>query len=384
MKWKNPGHEFDEVYKQISMKNGFYLFGAGDYGKQFLPVMDKEINVIGYIDNNLEKQKQMFHGYSCFSLENTDLHNGKYGIVITVSQIQRSPIIEQIKRAGYRQNIDFFTIEEFISVYFVYKYDKVYFSSISFLPSTACNLKCKACLNFNPFAKKFYVRSLDKIKADIDLFFKCVDRIMLFHVSGGEPMLYKHIAEVIKYIDKNYGDRIDTLRTVTNGTVIPNDDILEELSHCRVEITVDDYREAVPQYRDNFQVLLERLKKYNIKHYINYTNEWIDLAPDRTDYSNASEEEMIAHFDNCCQSWQELRDGNIYSCNYDAYATVAGINKKPDDEVFSLENFTPMKKKELIEFRLGYNAKGYANFCRKCRGISQNNPFKIPCAEQCD
>ena len=71
-----------------------------------------------------------------------------------LSQIQRGPIIEQVKKQGCRENVDFFVIEEFLSVYFIYKYDRVYFSSISFLPSTACNLKCKACLNFNPFAKK--------------------------------------------------------------------------------------------------------------------------------------------------------------------------------------------------------------------------------------
>ena len=36
MRWKNKGHEYDEVYRCISAKKGFYLFGCGDYGKQFL------------------------------------------------------------------------------------------------------------------------------------------------------------------------------------------------------------------------------------------------------------------------------------------------------------------------------------------------------------
>lgn len=35
MKWTNKGHEYDDMYLSISKKEVFYMFGAGDYGKQF-------------------------------------------------------------------------------------------------------------------------------------------------------------------------------------------------------------------------------------------------------------------------------------------------------------------------------------------------------------
>jgi len=382
MKWKNKGHEFDHVYKNIESKKSFYLFGAGDYGRQFLHMMKNEIGIKGFIDNSLEKQRATIDGLVCDTFEHVDFQDKSIGIILTVSQIQRGKIIVQLKKAGYILNEDFFIIEDFLSIYHVYKYDKVFFSAISLLPSTTCNLKCEACLNFNPYAKKFYVRSLTQVINDIDVFFKCVDRIMLFHVSGGEPMLYNDIAEVIMYIDKIYGDRIHTIRTVTNGTVIPSDEVLEKLSKCNVEITVDDYREAVPQYNNNFDALLKKLEQFHIKYYINKADEWIDLAPDRTDFSSWNETQLQQHFEECCQSWQELRDGKLYSCNYDAYATVAGINEIQDEEVFDLMNFTSDKKKELVEFRLGYNGKGYTNFCKKCRGFSEKNSSKLIPAKQ--
>lgn len=382
MKWEKPGHEFDHVYEIIKTKRNFYFFGAGDYGKQFLKVIKNEIEIKGFIDNNLQKQNDGYENYPCFSLSSVDIDSGKTGIIITVSQIQRSSVIAQLEAAGYVHNEDFFIIEEFLSIYFVYKYYKVYFSSISFLPSTACNLNCEACLNFNPYASKFYVREWENVVSDIDLFFKCVDRIMLFHVSGGEPMLYKNIADLIEYLDKNYGDRIDTIRTVTNGTIVPEDSVLEKLSKCNFEITVDDYRNAVPQYNNNFDKLLDKLDQYHIKYNINKADEWIDLAPDRTDFTAWTEEQLQKHFEQCCQAWQELRDGKLYSCNYDAYATVAGINEEPKEEIFDLENLGETKKKELVEFRLGYNHKGYANFCKKCMGFSSKNPYKVVPAKQ--
>ena len=83
---------------------------------------------------------------------------------------------------------------------------------------------------------------------------------------------------------------------------------------------------------------------------------------------------MILHRDRCSQSWQELRDGRIYNCNYAAYATVAGIAGEQDiEETYDLASFDAGKKKELIEFRLGYTTKGYTNFCRKCSGFTPEN-----------
>ena len=190
-------------------------------------------------------------------------------------------------------------------------------------------------------------------------------------------MLYKHLADIVEYIDKNYGNKIGTLRTVTNGTVIPNDDILSRLSKCSIEVTVDDYRDAVPQYRENFDKIIDKFNEYGIKYYINKVDSWIDLAPERTDYSMMSDEQLQRHRAECNQSWQERRDGKLYSCNYAAYATVAGLaGEQDEEETFDLNAITTKQKKELIEFRLGYTSKGYTNFCKKCRGFVRDNDVK--------
>lgn len=382
MKWRNKGHEYDAVYQKMAEKRSFYLFGAGDYGRQFINTLSAEIQINGYIDNDPNKQGDSIQGKKCYSLEEINLAPDE-GIIITMSQLARIVPVEQLKQRGYVENEDFFVIEEFLSVYNVYKNDRVYFSGISFLPSTICNLKCRHCLNFNPFAKEYYVREWDALVKDVDLFFSCVDRIMLFHISGGEPMLYKHTADLVEYIDKNYGHRIDKLRTVTNGTIVPDNEILEKLAMYHVEVTVDDYREAVPHFREKFDKVIGKLEEFHVDYYINKVDNWIDLAPEKTDYSAMTDEQLEAHRSACNQSWQELRDGKLYSCNYAAYATVAGIAGEQDlEESYDLTQFTSEKKKELVEFRLGYTTKGYTNFCRKCRGFTLENKDKVMPAMQ--
>ncbi len=382
MKWVNKGHEFDSVYQQIEGKRSFYLFGAGDYGRQFLCIMEKEIRIKGFLDNDPQKKGKAISGKPCYLPEEVKLA-AEEGIIITMSQIHRVASIRQLEKINYVKNRDYFMIEDFLSIYHVYKNDTVYLSSISFLPGTVCNLKCRYCLNFNPFAKRFYVRSLEDLIKDVELFFACVDQVMLFHISGGEPLLCGQVEDLIWYIDQNYGHRIDTLRMITNGTVIPDDRVLEKISRCRVEIAVDDYRDAVPQYRMHFDELLRKLEKYKIRYFVNKAESWVDLAPEKTDHTGWTEEQLISHRKNCGQSWQELRGGKLYSCNYASYAYVAGITGEQDfEEAFDLTKHTPAKKKELVEFRLGYTEKGFTDFCRKCRGFTQENIQKFEPAIQ--
>ena len=382
MRWKNKGHEYDDVYRQMEAKRGFYLFGCGDYGRQFLDCFQDEVSLIGYIDNDPTKQETGFNGRVCVGLDKVTLKEDE-GIILTISQYDRAGAIKQLQKCGFRQYVDFFLIEEFISIYFLYKCDRVYFLNISFLPSTACNLKCRYCLNFNPFAKKFYVREWDALKKDVDLFFTHVDFVMQFHISGGEPLLYQHTADLVRYIDENYGDRIGTLRMATNGTIVPEEELLVTLSRCRIEVVVDDYRAAVPQYKEQFARLTQSLDEYQIRYYINKVESWVDLAPEKTDYSALTEEQLIQHRSECGQTWQELRNGKLYSCNYAAYATVAGIAGEQDvEESYDLGTHTADKKKELVEFRLGYTEKGYTNFCKKCRGFTTHNTEAMQPAEQ--
>lgn len=373
MKWTRKGHELDHVYDKIQKKDKYYIFGAGDYGSQLYQIMKDEITVLGYIDNSPARQGQNLHGQKIYQLSDVKLSEDT-AIIVAVSQIARSGLVSKLDEEGYIEGEDYFKMELFLSVWYVYRYNKVYFMSVSMLPSTACNLNCELCLNFNPYAGKPDVRSLAQVKEDIDLFFQAVDYVMLYHVSGGEPFLYPYFAEVIEYLGTRYRDRILTLRTVTNGTVVPPDSLLQRLSEIDFEITVDDYRDAVPDSKEDFERLIQKLNKYKIKYEINKAESWIDLAPTRTDHSMWTEEQLIEHFDNCAQTWQELRDGKLYSCNYDGYATVARINEQQKEEVFDLGNFQPEQKKELVEFRLGYNEKGYTNLCKHCRGFYMDNP----------
>mgnify|MGYP002622374537 CR=1 FL=1 len=381
MKWTNKGLEFDTAFHEIEKKKSWFFFGAGEYGMRLLKIMKGRIEIAGFIDNDTAKQGTMIEGYPCLTWEDIPWTQDN-GIVVTPSQIPRIHIVEQLEKNGKIRNKDYFIIEDFMGIYFAYTENKVVFTSISTLPSTVCNLNCELCLNFNPYAKKNFVRDLSEVKRDIDLFFSCVDYVMIFHVSGGETFLYPYIDQVIAYLHTNYKDHIQQIRMVSNGTVIPKRETLVELSKCEFDVLLDDYRDAVPQFRDNFEKICSLFEEYRIRYSINWTDEWIDLAPTRTDHSNWSEERLAEHFKRCNQSWQDLRDGKLFLCNYSSYAATAGLSEIEEYEAFDLTEYTRERCKELVEFRLGYSQKGYASFCKRCRGFHPDNDLVYKAATQ--
>lgn len=389
VKWEKKGHEFDEVYENIKRKKNLYIFGAGYEGAiayNIISVKFKdEFNILGFIDNDMKKQGQIYCGVKIYKLEDIDLLSEENGIIIGVNSLIKVEVENFLETYGFLKDKDFYYYSEFISIFAAYNKEQVYLSSASFLPSTYCNLNCEACLNFTPYIRKFETREWENITRDIDLFFKHVDYINLFHISGGEPLLYPYIADLIKYIWDNYKDKIYSLETVTNGTVLPNEKFLEIFHEYPVKITVDDYREALPQNRRKFIEVVNLLKnaggenRVMIKKY----DEWIDLCPYKTDHNDWNVSQLQSHFNLCNVPWQEFRNGKLYLCNYAAYAAVAGIiDEINSDEYYDFQQHDRLKVKELVEFRLGYSEKGYVDFCKRCAGFFDVNPNKVSPAKQ--
>ena len=385
MKWNNRGHEFDEVYENIRSCQGFYLFGAGHDGAMVQDILlsrYQTIPVLGFLDNDESKQGGIFKGMPVYAPQKALLSEGA-GIIVSFASEMTGEIDRQLSEMGLVLGKDFWHYEEFLSVVAAYAYDEWFVPSISFIPITACNLRCEACLNFTTYCSRFEVRPLEEVKADLDLFFAHIDYIGLLLISGGEPLLYPHLAECMRYIMERYSSKIYSLETVTNGTVTPPSAFLEALRELDIKITVDDYRDALPEYRDSFEKNLELLLKYGGSEKVisKKYDTWIDLYP----YSQKEKtpEELTEKYSRCHVPWQEYYKGRLYTCNYASFAAKTGITPPIDAaETYDLRAHTRKNVKEAAEFRAGYSQKGYAQFCRQCAGYVEINPHKVRPAVQ--
>lgn len=385
MKWKNKGHEYDIVYEKIKKLKGIYLLGAGHDGlmvKDILCDRYNSIEILGYIDNDVKKQGTTYQGLMVSALDDVKVEE-TVGIVVAFASEFTKSVDRQLIEKGWIKGRSFFHYEEFISVLAAYEYNELFMSSICVLPTTKCNLRCEACLNFTTYIKHFIEHPLEEIKRDIDLFFDNVDYVGLFFISGGEPLLYPHIADIVQYIDKQYGDKIYSFETVTNGTVKPSSEFLKVLQNTKIKITVDDYRDVLLDQKEKFEENLEQLYKYggHEKVSLRKYDEWIDLYPYPQEV--LKDDELVKKYDMCHVPWQEYRKGKLYSCNYAAFASVAEITDEIDDsEVYDLTSHKKENLKVAMEFRLGFSEKGYVEFCKKCAGYLEINEHKVKPAIQ--
>lgn len=388
MQWKNPGAEFDNLYAHIKNINKLYIFGAGIYGRCLHSLLCDDFEILGFIDNDIGKQNSDYLGLPVYSPDSV-MPQENCAVIAAMSSTRTEAVLEQMEELGFCKNQNLFSKDIFVPVWGVYAKSKVVFPAISLLPSTRCNLKCEACLNFTTHNKNHTKRTLQNLKNNVDLFFSCVDYIMQFHLSGGEPLLYDELGQLVEYINSRYAGKIFQLAVTTNGTLMPSDELCLILRKNNTHLIMDDYREAVPEKAFMFEKIKECLERNTVDYSIQKIDKWIDLKPFDTDHSKWSDEQLQEWHKKCNVPYQELRDSKIWSCNYASFAIVAGLIPATENDFLDLKELlnsdsilSDAGKKKLVEFRLGYNKKGYVDFCKRCSGYEGLNKNFVQAARQ--
>jgi organic radical activating enzyme len=285
---------------------------------------------------------------------------------------------------------DFFFSDEFtllynniaLPVYALYEADKLVLSSGCFIPSTVCNLNCRNCLNFTPYIREFETRTIESLKADVDLLFHTIDYFGRFQISGGEPMLYPKLNELIAYIGEHYRGQIGCFETVMNGTIVPDDDICRSAKKYELTMILDNYVNEIPPQMNHRSEIIAQFERFELLWLDNTVEDWFDLDIDGTDNTDMTEEQLQEWFDICNMPWHNYENGRFYTCNFARFAEKAGIHSEPETSSYSIKEFTPQKKKELLEFSLHYNEKGYVELCKHCSGWGECNPKRVSVAVQ--
>lgn len=67
---------------------------------------------------------------------------------------------------------------------------------------------------------------------------------------GGKTLEY-----ALQYIINNYSDRFEVIEIVTNGTIVPNEPLLNILKSSKIRVVVDDYTDNVLLAKEKIEKL---------------------------------------------------------------------------------------------------------------------------------
>lgn len=392
MKWKNKGHELDKSAEMILQSfvghQKVFIFGAGIMGGEIKPLLEKYGCFAGFIDNDVQKQKTRYLDSKVFSLSEylSDLPNG--WVVVAVNTGNSLDIKKQLNESGLKNGKDYFGISEFLRrilpILSVYYYDKMYMELAQICLTERCSLKCKKCAHAcYAVDKNAEDMPLEMVCKSADSFFNKVDIIQEFVLIGGEPLLYKDITEVVRYIGERYRDHIVIFSITTNGTVMPKQELLEICKLYHVTFRISNYSMQIPKLSNTYGNLVSKLKENHILYTLSPADAvWMDYG---FEYVNRKADKDILEkvFDACNTPCREIRGNRLYYC---VMARSVSNNLKLGigaDDYMDLDSLGLKEYdiKVLLEYTLGYSEKGYLEMCSHCRGAEAVD-FQIPVAEQ--
>ena len=227
------GNEWKDISEII-------CFGYGRLGKKCISNLKKYFKVKMIIENDINKcdDVNIVH----YERWNAELDNK---VIVTTSSVAYSSIKEQLQNKGFQEGKDFVLYQDFITEWFAKYHHKLYIDKTDILVTSFCNFNCKSCMNFIPHWKEKKHIPLSKLKESLEDYFRCVDFVSAFDIIGGEPFLYPELEELLMYISKNYSSKIGYLGIITNGSIMPNEELIKVLKACNVGISISDYSKEV-------------------------------------------------------------------------------------------------------------------------------------------
>jgi organic radical activating enzyme len=246
-----------------------------------------------------------------------------------------------------------------------------------------CTLNCDKCNQFKPDIKNNTDDSFETITQDFNTYFKFVDVLDRLVITGGEPFLHKQFLKIIEYIVDNFRERYLSFAIISNGTIVPEDDILLYLAKNDILLSVSDYTSSNHQLLGKQNALIDKLKSFQVPFAVNKSLQWFDYNLGYADNRFGSEKDINHHFDMCGYPCRFLKEKKLYFCTSDYCARQAGVIPSATEngayyDLTEINNINQTKR-EIFEFSEGFvNERGYLLSCVKCYGGFTSNNHLIP------
>lgn len=384
MRWVNKGHELKTYRLQQQTAEKFYVFGAGDIGRGLYVTLSHFQMFAGFIDNDVQKQKSGFcgqtvHSYSWF------LENEKNGtLIIAANETNEKEISRQLQKDCCMFYLSGIFLGKILPLMLFQTKDFLFMNLAQICVTERCTLSCAKCAHACwAVDKNAEDIKLEEVCLSADTFFSRIDYIHEFVLIGGEPLLYRHLKEAVQYIGDKYRDKMGTFSITTNGTITPDQALLDCCKKYQVLFRISNYVKAIPVLHGQYDKLEKTFSETGVEYYLGKAEEeWWDYG-----FTIALQEEdteqLIQKFDRCMTPCRETRNGKLYYC---VMARTVSDNLGYHigaDDCLDLRSLPEggLGRRILLEYNLGYSEKGYLEMCARCRGKDCRN-YPVMAAEQ--
>lgn len=228
--------------------------------------------------------------------------------------------------------------------------------------TTKCSLRCRDCAVLIPYIQSPKNYDMTEILDDLTKVLDGLGHVRIVNFYGGEPMLHPHLVQMIRAL--RLESRFDRLSIITNGTIVPSEDLLQAMrEEPRFMVRISDYGAI----SGKVQTIAELLKQYGIPYEITNYAYW-DRGT-KVERRNDTLEQLIKKFKSCTAcSILHVHDRKGYLCCVASSGCSMGIFP------VSPSNYIDLTDTEALPERLNHfitrpGRDEYLDACKYCSGI---------------
>lgn len=249
-----------------------------------------------------------------------------------------------------------------------------------------CTLKCKLCNAYIPYYKNPLDLPFDQISQILHRYFAILDRVKIFGVLGGEPLIHPDISKILNKINDYSNQITERIDLVTNGTLDMNDETIKFFvkNAPKAKVIISHYGKHSPKA----DVLAEKLKKHGANYRVaNYHGEnllydgWIDYR----DHSKKhfTQETIEQQAKDCIvrkQRYYLISEGEMHTCTRAHWRMRQGIIPRNLNEYINLlDNAISIEQQKIILAQI--ESQIHTTSCAYCAGSNNERERYYP-AEQ--
>ena len=210
--------------------------------------------------------------------------------------------------ANWFRKLAKFTLGSYYLLYYIVRFlrGKVDMPYVEISLTTRCTLRCEACAAMTPYFSKdtHYTCTLDGIQESLSALFKVIDSVQRVRVFGGEPLLFKDLAQVVLYLMAS--PKVRAFEIVTNGTLDFKKDALDALEGSRkARVIISNYKNSpnlkIPLRHESIASSLNERKIPYSLYLGDRESPWYD--PGRIYKRGRPKEEIIKNFRACVMNY---------------------------------------------------------------------------------
>lgn len=224
-----------------------------------------------------------------------------------------------------------------------------------------CTLQCKNCCESVPYMPKESRRLVpwEEAMKDIRKMSRACRFLTLLEFIGGEPFLHPDFWRILKEVKQIRN--IGIIHVFTNGTVVPDEKLCNELSDERITVYLSNYQATLPgKFLEKIRQTQQKLDGHGVQYFFGKKQNWMDFS--QYEQVNTDAELKQAFADCFLHNCNRLQEGTLYVCAHQ-YAGIKLGKLGECGETVKIHNYTDEELGMRLEEMKRWEAIDACKYC---------------------